>query len=139
MESIPELQINSNNLQKRKNLTLRSFLDLSNQKSKYKKQYLHLDSLQKNNDTCEVTGISRINSITPNNAPISTTPNKRPKFTVSFAPRFRFINYIYYDPEEPIYKEENKNQETIKEENEKNDINKNQTEKINLQCTCYLI
>ena len=66
-------------------IKLKSQLSLSNIKLKYKKKYVHLDSYNKNNETCEMTGISRINSINPSNTPLSTSPNRRPKGRLSFA------------------------------------------------------
>ena len=146
METITEYQSYEKNLKKTHTLTLRSHLSLSNQKYKYKKSYLRLDSFQKNNDTCEMTGISRINSINPTpSTPLSTSPNsKKPKGRVSFAPRFRLINYVYYDPRETIHKsEENKIEEKKSEDEEKiYSRPKNESDdKVNIQCqcTCFLM
>ena len=137
METINEFQAYNNNIKKTNSITLKSKLILSNKKIKYKKQYLHCDSIQNNNDTCEMTGISRINSINL----INTTSNKRPKWRVSFAPKFKLINYIYYDPQEAIFKEENKNEKKnkiINEEIDKTKVNRD-TDKVTSLCTCILI
>ena len=120
MESITESHINKCDLTKSKILLLKNQLSPSNQKIKYKKKYLHLDSIQTNNDICEMTKISRINSINTNVIPFSSSPNKRPKWRVSFAPRYKFITYINYDPKDIVLKEKSKkeNKGIIKEEKE---------------------
>ena len=124
-------------------MTLKSHLYLSNLKHKNKKQYYHLDSLQKSNETCERTGISRVNSV--NNIALSScnSPNKKPKGRVTFAPKFRLINYIYYDPRETVSKEENKiddKDESNKEIKIINNLQKNKAgDKVTCQCTCLLM
>ena len=144
MEPINEYQSYDENLHKSNSLTLKSKLYISNQKLKYKKQYLRFDSYQKNNEVCETTGISRINSINRLATSSSSSPRKKPKGRVSFAPKFRLINYIYYDPKETLYKGENekekeKKDEIGKEELIKNQQNKETKDKVTLQCTCLLM
>ena len=141
MESISKLQ-NEDIPKKNSIISLKSKLNLSNQKLKYKKQYLRFDSIQKNNDTCEMTGISRINSINPTTStPLSTSRNKKPKGRVSFAPKFRLISYIYYDPREVIHKEENKDENINKIINEEIEIikDKEDYDKVITLCSCILI
>ena len=147
METVSEYNnTNENVLKRNTTLTLRSQLSLSNQKKKYKNNYLHLNSLQKNTiDTCETTGISRINSINPSNIPISIASNKKPKGRVAFAPKFRLINYVYYDPKETILKVEENNFKGKKEEKkeDKLELDKKQNieanDKVIEQCTCLLM
>ena len=108
MEPIKEYQSYESSLKKSNSLTLKSKLYASNQRLKYKKQYLRLNSIQKNNnEACEMTGISRINSINHLATSSSSSPRKKPKGRVSFAPKFRLVNYVYYDPKEIICKNEN--------------------------------
>ena len=147
MESITESQKNKNELPKSKLLSLKSQLELSNQKFKYKKQYLRLDSFQKNNDASETTRISRIDSNNTNILSLSTPANKRHKWRVSFAPKYRFINYIYYNPNDIIFKEATKseNKGIIKEEKEeekesvKNRQKIEELDKVNFHCSCSLM
>ena len=145
MEPIKEYQSYESSLKKSNSLTLKSKLYASNQRLKYKKQYLRLNSIQKNNnEACEMTGISRINSINHLATSSSSSPRKKPKGRVSFAPKFRLINYIYYDPKETLYKGENekekeKKDEIGKEELIKNQQNKETKDKVTLQCTCLLM
>ena len=111
MESITKFQAYQENLEKNNVKSLKSHLILSNQKFKYqnyitKKQYLHSDSYKKSNESGDITGISRISSMTPSSSQLQVT-NKKPKGRVSFAPKYRLINYIYYDPKEVILKGEN--------------------------------
>ena len=148
MESVTESQINKSDLSKPNILTFKYQLSLSNKKLQYKKQYLRLDSFHKNNDTCEMTRISKQNSINTNNLPLSTYPNKRQKLRVSFTP---FINYIDYDPKDIIFKKKIKgeNKEIIKEKKKKEREKvkesikyKPRNEKsnlVNFQCTCFLM
>ena len=146
MESITKFQAYQENSEKNNVKSLKSHLILSNQKFKYqnyitKKQYLHSDSYKKSNESEDMTGISRISSMTPSSSQLQVT-NKKPKGRVSFAPKYRLINYIYYDPKEVILKEENN---IIKEEEIKKDENidihkKNElTDKVAFQCTCSLM
>ena len=142
MEPITEFQTYENNIKKNKNLTLKSQLYLFNNKLKSKKRYMHLDSYHKNNETCEMSGTSRINSISNSNTPLSTSPNKKAKGRVSFAPKYKLISYVYYNPNENIIKEENKDDnKDEKEDKEKAEINhKNKTtDKVAFQCTCLII
>ena len=145
MNSITEYEsCSGNKLKKTNTLTLKSHLSLNNLKSKYKKNHLRSESFQKYNETCEQTGISRINSINQTNTPLSTSPNKRPKGRVCFAPKFRLINYIYYNPNEIIHKEENEDEKKeIKTEakinNEQNRQVREATDKVDFQCTCLLM
>ena len=144
MESISENQSLENILKKSKTLNLKKQLSLSNQKTKYKKQFLRLNSYQKNNDTCEMTGISRINSINPANTPQSSSPSKRPKGRVAFAPNFRLINYVYFDPKDKVVKEEKIEEKDEKiDEGEKEDNTKREkieaNDKVISLCTCLLM
>ena len=144
MESISENQSFENILKKSKTLNLKKQLSVINQKTKYKKQFLHLDSLQKINDPCEMTGISRINSINQTNTPKSTSPFKRPKGRVAFAPNFRLINYVYFDPKDKVLKEEKIEEKDEKiDEGEKEDNDKNKkieaNDQVTFQCTCLLM
>ena len=145
METIKEYQSNEIILKKTNTLTLKSQLSLCNQQLKYKnyyrKQFLKSDSYKKSNDTCENSGLSRINSIINSSSQRQSASTKKPKRTVSFAPRFRLINYIYYDPNEEIHKdvinvikEEDKKDESSnkKEKREAND-------KVQTQCTCSIM
>ena len=144
MESVTESQINKSDLPKPKILTFKYQLSLSNKKLQYKNQYFRLDSLQKNNDTSEMTGISKKNSINTNNIPLSTSPNKRPKWRVSFTP---FVDYIDYDPNDIIFKEKIKSQNTeiikVEKKKERKSIKykpKNEnSNQVNFQCTCFLM
>ena len=148
METITEFQSYENNLKKSNTLSLKSHLSLTNRKSKYKKKFLHLDSISKNNnEICEMSGISRINSINQTGTSLSTSPNKKPR--VSFAPKFRLINYVYYDPREAIQKIEETSNEKKDEDNKNKTINinintnhsniKEANDKVNLQCQCTCI
>ena len=145
MEPINEYQSYDENLHKSNSLTLKSKLYISNQKLKYKKKYLRFDSYQKNNEVCETTGISRINSINRLATSSSSSPRKKPKGRVSFAPKFRLVNYVYYDPKEIICKNENENENEKKDEAKKDELMNNnyQTnetkDKVTLQCTCLLM
>ena len=143
MEPINEYQSYESNLHKSNSLTLKSKLYISNQKLKYKKQYLRLDSYQKNNEVCEATGISRINSINPLATSSSASPSRKPKGRVSFAPKFRLVNYVYYDPKEIICKEETENEKKDEPKKDKSMNNNQQTnetkDKVTLQCTCLLM
>ena len=144
MESISENQSFENILKKSKTLNLKKQLSLSNQKTKYKKQFIRLDSYQKNNDTCEMTGISWINSINPANTPKSSSPNKRPKGRVAFAPNFRLINYVYFDPKDKVVKEEKIEEKDEKmDDGEKEDNSRKEkieaNDKVTFQCTCHLM
>ena len=143
MESIKEYQSYESSLKKSNSLTLKSKLYTSNQKLKYKKQYIQFDSIQKNNnETCEMTGISRINTINHQSTSSSSCQRKKLKGRVSFAPKFRLINYIYYDPKETLYKgekEKEKKDEIKKEELIKNQQNKEAKDKDTFQCTCLLM
>lgn len=145
MEVIKENQSNENVLRKTSTLTLKSQLSLSNQKLKYKsyykKQSLKSDSYKKNNETCETSDLSRINSIKNSSSQRQSATYKKPKRTVSFAPRYRFINYVYYDPGEEIHKDANN---AIKEEDKKDESSnkhgkKEANDKVQFQCTCSLM
>ena len=145
MEVIKENQSNENVLRKTSTLTLKSQLSLSNQKLKYKsyykKQFLKSDSYKKNNETCENSDLSRINSIKNSSSQRQSASYKKPKRTVSFAPRYRFINYVYYDPGEEIHKDANN---AIKEEDKKDESSnklgkKEANDKVQFQCTCSLM
>ena len=144
MDSISENQSFENIVKKNKTLNLKKQLSLSNQKTKYKKQFLRLDSYKKNNDTCEMTGISRINSINPTNTPKSMSPSKRPKGRVAFAPNFRLINYIYFDPKDKVLKEEKIEEMDEKIDKGEKEFNDNMkkiqaNDKVTFQCTCLLM
>ena len=145
MEVIKEYQSNENALRKTNTLTLKSQLSLSNQKLKYKsyykKQFLKSDSYKKNNETCETSDLSRINSIKNSSSQRQSATYKKRKRTVSFAPRYRFINYVYYDPGEEIHKDANN---AIKEEDKKDESSnkhgkKEANDKVQFQCTCSLM
>ena len=141
MEPIIEYESSNKKLKKTHTLTLNSHLSLLNLKSKYKKQYLRINSFQRNNDTCEQTGISRINSINQTNTSLSASPNKRPKGRVSFAPKFRLINYVYYNPNEIIHKGETEDENNkIRTEVKMNNAQKREsTDQVAFQCTCLLM
>ena len=145
MEVITEYQSNENTLRKTNTLTLKSQLSLSNQKLKYKsyykKQFFKSDSYKKSNETCENSGLSRINSINNSSSQRHSASYKKPKRTVSFAPRYRFIDYVYYDPGEQIHKDVIN---AIKEEDKKDESSSKQekreaNDKVQTQCTCSLM
>ena len=145
MEVIIESQNNGNVLRKTNTLTLKSQLSLSNQKLKYKsyykKQFLKSDSYKKSSETCENSGLSRLNSINNSSSQRQSASYKKPKRTVSFAPRYRFINYVYYDPGEEIHKDVIN---VIKEEDKKDESSYKQgkreaNDKVQTQCTCSLM
>ena len=115
----------------RNSLPLYSTLFLSNLKSKYKiKKIYRFNSLSKNEST-DISGLTRINSNTFSNIQLVSISNRKPKKKVSFAPSYRLVNYIYFDPKKSVF---NNN-----DDNEENDERKNETNAVCAHCTCIII
>ena len=147
MESFTEEITNENKLKKTNTLTLKSCLSLSNQKLKTKnyytkKSYFHTDSYKKGSESGEYAGLTRINSMTASGVSQLPTTNKKPKGRVCFAPKYRLIDYVYYNPNSVIIKEENNiiNEEEVKKD-ENNDVRqKNEAkDKVEAQCSCFVM
>ena len=74
----------------------------------------------------------------------SSSPNKRPKGRVAFAPNFRLINYVYFDPKDKVVKEEKIEEKDEKmDDGEKEDNSRKEkieaNDKVTFQCTCHLM
>jgi len=123
----------------RRSSTLPSYtaLLLSNPKSKYKsKKLLRFNSIQKINESSETSNLTRINSINRSNKQLVSATMNKPKGRVTFAPNFRLIKYIDFNPNESILKNNFNFRETeeIKEINER----KEEDKVVCLQCTCII-
>ena len=146
METIKEYQSYESRIKEYNSLSLKSKLYLSKKnKIKNQKQYfIHLNSIHKTN-TCEITSGSQINSISNLGLSFSTSTSSKKKLKgrVNFAPRYRFIDYIYYDPRETIRKEEKQNEikeEVKKEEKIYDNLHKKEEEdKIVCNCICSIM
>ena len=148
MEDINKLKIPSPEkiLQKSSTLPLYTNLILPTQKSKYKeKKLFRFNSIQKNNETSENTCLTRVNTINRSNLQLVTVSGKKPKGRVAFAPKYRLINYIDFDPKESILKTNNINNINSNKDEENNEKEKNEKNKkkepndVTFQCTCILI
>ena len=154
METIKEYQSYETRIKQYNTLTLKSKLYLSKQIKNQKQYFLQMDSLHKTytnkinkanktNDTCEITGASNVNSISNTGLSIPTSPTKKFKGRVNFAPRYKLVNYIYYDPRETVCKEVKK--EEIKEESNKSikiddNVKKKEEEDKNIcLCSCLIM
>ena len=120
-------------------LPLYTALLLSNPKSKYKnKKFFRFNSLQKINESSDNSNLTRINSISrSNNQLITTTSNtRRSKGRVTFAPNFRLIKYIDFNPSESVFK----NNINLKETEGINEIKEKKEEEneVCLFCTCII-
>ena len=150
MEDINKLKIPSPEkiLQKSSTLPLYTNVILPTQKSKCKeKKLLRFNSIQKINETSENSCLTRVNTMNRSNLQLVTVSGKKPKGRVSFAPKYRLINYIDFDPKESVLKtnninniNDNKEEENKeKEKNEKNEKNKKkELNNVTFQCTCIL-
>ena len=117
----------------RNSVPLYSTIFLSNLKSKYKiKKICTFNSLSKNNESTETSGLTRINSNNFSNIQLVSLSNRKQKKKVSFAPPYRLVNYIYFDPKKSVF---NNNEG----ENEENDGKKNETNAVCAHCTCIII
>ena len=126
MEEIDKFKTPEKTLQKTNSLPLYTTLFLYNQKSKYKKKISRFDSLNKNQETSET--LTRINSINPSNI---QSISERPKRRVSFAPSYKLVSYINFNPNQSIFKTNDKDEEI----NGKNE----ETNTVCLHCTCIII
>ena len=150
MEDINKLKIPSPEkiLQKSSTLPLYTNVILPTQKSKCKeKKLLHFNNIQKINETSENSCLTRVNTMNRSNLQLVTVSGKKPKGRVSFAPKYRLINYIDFDPKESVLKTNNINninsnkeeENKEKEKNEKNEKNKKkELNNVAFQCTCIL-
>ena len=133
MENVQEYKNSEKNIKRSSTLPLYSTLLLSNPKSKYKTKKLYrVNSLQKINESSENSGLTRINSMI-SNTQLVLVSNKKPKRKVCFAPNYRLIKYINYNPKEAILKN-NVNNEENDEKNEK----KKEDNIVCFHCTCIL-
>ena len=128
MEVIDKFKTPEKNLVRTTSLPLYSTLLLSNQKSKYKRKISRINSIQKINESSETSGLTRINSINRSNTQLISEKSKR---KVSFAPSYRLVSYVDFNPNKPIFKTNDKNEEN----NGKN----NETNTVCLHCTCILL
>ena len=150
MEDINKLKIPSPEkiLQKSSTLPLYTNVILPTQKSKCKeKKLLHFNNIQKINETSENSCLTRVNTMNRSNLQLVTVSGKKPKGRVSFAPKYRLINYIDFDPKESVLKTNNINninsnkdeENKEKDKNEKNEkIKKKELNNVAFQCTCIL-
>ena len=127
MEIIDKFKTPEKSLERTSSLPLYTTLILSNQKSKYKKKISRINSLQKINERSENTGLTRINSTNRSNIQLIS---EKSKHRVSFAPSYRLVSYIDYNPNQSIFKTNDKNEE--------NNPNNNETNTVCLHCTCIL-
>ena len=102
-----------------------------NQKTKYKSKTLyHYNNNRRINENSDNSGLTQINTVNHSNAQIISLYAKKPKARVTFAPSYRLIKYIDYNPGESIhnnYKKNNKQNNRINEPNT-----------VCLHCTCIL-
>ena len=133
MENEQEYKNSEKNIKRSSTLPLYSTLLLSNPKSKYKTKKLYrVNSLQKINESSENSGLTRINSMI-SNTQLVLVSNKKPKRKVCFAPNYRLIKYINYNPKEAILKNNVNN-----EENNENNEKKKEDNTVCFHCTCML-
>ena len=133
MENVQEYKNSEKNIKRSSTLPLYSTLLLSNPKSKYKTKKLYrVNSLQKINESSENSGLTRINSMI-SNTQLVLVSNKKPKRKVCFAPNYRLIKYINYNPKEAILKNNVNN-----EENNENNEKKKEDNTVCFHCTCML-
>lgn len=130
VQSIQEFKTPEKILQRNSSLPLYSTLFLSNLKSKYKiKKIFRINSLQKNNESTEASGLTRINSNNFSNGQLVSVSDRKSKKKVSFAPNYRLVNFIYFDPKKSVF---NNN------DNEDNDGKKNESNMVCSHCTCII-
>ena len=127
MEVIDKFKTPEKNLVRTTSLPLYSTLLLSNQKSKYKRKISRINSIQKINESSETSGLTRINSINRSNNQLISERSKR---RVTFAPSYRLVSYVNFNPNQSILKTNDKTGEN----NEKS----NETNTVCLHCTCIL-
>ena len=127
MEVIDKFKTPEKNLVRTTSLPLYSTLLLSNQKSKYKRKISRINSIQKINESSETSGLTRINSINRSNNQLISERSKR---RVTFAPSYRLVSYVNFNPNQSILK----TNEKTGENNEKS----NETNTVCLHCTCIL-
>ena len=137
MEKNHEEQNKEKSLKRSGTLPIYTYLMLSNPKSKYKqKKLFHCNSLQKKNENSVNSGLTRVNTLNYSNTQLIQVSGKKPKGRVNFAPKYRLVDYINYNPTESIYKKDNKSEEIIKNEN--NTKKKEIENKTNCNCACIL-
>ena len=131
-----ELETQAKTIKRSSTLPLYSPLLLLNQKTKYKnKKIYHYNSSQKINENSETSGLTRINTNNHSNAQIISLKGKKPKGRVTFAPSYRLINYINYNPKDSIH---------INDKNNNNNQNQRNAQKLNeantvcIHCTCIV-
>ena len=114
-------------------------------KSKYKEKKLFRNySNQKFNENLDKSCITRANTTNLSNAQVVQVSAKKPKGRVKFAPDFKLVKHIDFNPIEPIYEDNNnKNKEVINKEkkDKKNEEKKEEIKKasnVTFQCTCII-
>ena len=127
MEVINKFKTPEKTLERTSSLPLYSTLLLSNQKSKYKRKISRINSIQKINESTETSGLTRINSINRSNNQLISERSKR---RVTFAPSYKLVSYVNFNPNQSIFKTNDKTGEN----NEKS----NETNTVCLHCTCIL-
>ena len=143
MKDINELETQEKNIKRNNSLPLYTLLLNQNQKSKYRnKKLYHCGSLQKINENSEISGLTRINTMNRSNGQINSISAKKQKGKVTFAPKYRLINYIEFDPKDSILNNTNikidNEQNEKKEQYERNKI-KNEENIVCFHCSCILI
>ena len=127
MEVIDKFKTPEKTLERTTSLPLYTTLLLSNQKSKYKRKISRINSIQKINESSETSGLTRINSINRSNNQLISERSKR---RVTFAPSYRLVSYVNFNPNQSILKTNDKTGEN----NEKS----KETNTVCLHCTCIL-
>ena len=127
MEVINKFKTPEKTLERTSSLPLYSTLLLSNQKPKYKRKISRINSIQKINESTETSGLTRINSINRSNNQLISERSKR---RVTFAPSYKLVSYVNFNPNQSIFKTNDKTGEN----NEKS----NETNTVCLHCTCIL-
>ena len=127
-----ELETQTKCIKRSSTLPLYSPLLLLSQKAKYKAKKLYNYNINhKINENSDTSGLTQINTINHSNAQIISLTGKKPKGRVTFAPSYRLINYIDYNPRESIHKKDNN-------QNQMNEQNLNEPNTVCFHCTCIL-
>ena len=118
---------------------------LLNKKWNYKNRvFNHCNSLQTINESSEISGLTRINSMNRSNPRLPSLLSKKTKGRVTFAPSYRLIKIIDYNPKEIINGDNNNNKNNNKNNYKNENKNKKYDKKyeqnsVCIQCTCILI